>query len=78
MESHAQLEDVESGIIHMKLSWLPATTDKTFLQQGKNFFDLEYFALSLFLNIKKFSSIFYHLNVWRHLSYIQIVFHNEV
>ena len=38
MESHAQLEDVESGIIHMKLSWLPATPDKTFLEQGKKTF----------------------------------------
>ena len=35
MEFPAELEDVESGKIFLKLSWLPATSDKTVLQQGK-------------------------------------------
>lgn len=31
----AQLEDVESGKIFWALSWLPATLNKSFLQDGK-------------------------------------------
>ena len=34
----AQLEDVESGKIFWSLAWLPATSDKSVMQEGKHNF----------------------------------------